>query len=403
VTGTWGGARRDPVHPEGDKPLPHRTEKLTIYEWTGATASRYNLADGHPRQALTPGQIAAIGDVTSLYIKSAAHNERDAKAAFEHAFFSLAGQESVHRLRPPLSHYSGSSAIEVMANYLRMQKLTVTMAHPTFDSLADTLKRHGVPLTPIPVEEALSLTPSSPPIGTHALYLVMPNNPTGHCPTREQFAGITGFCARHGILLLADFCFRFYGTFWDYDQYQMLTDAGVDFICTEDTGKTWPAGDVKLGMLVTSDRPYGLLKDISDDFLFSVAPFTFEIITRLIGAEHREVRRVLAQDLADVNREVLRMTLDGSPLQIVNPSHRMGLDWLQLPPGWNATALTEWLHAEYGPQLLPGERFYWADHRAGSRYVRVALLRDPGYFDEAATRLRKLADLYQPASVSSLT
>jgi hypothetical protein len=107
--------------------------------------------------------------------------------------------------------------------------------------------------------------------------------------------------------------------------------------------------------------------------------------------------------LADVNREVLRMTLDGSPLQIVNPSHRMGLDWLQLPPGWNATALTEWLHAEYGPQLLPGERFYWADHRAGSRYVRVALLRDPGYFDEAATRLRKLADLYQPASVSSLT
>jgi aspartate/methionine/tyrosine aminotransferase len=383
--------------------LPDRTEKLTIYEWTGATASRYNLADGHPRQALTPGQIEAIGDVTSLYIKSAAHNERDAKAAFEHAFFTLAGQESVHRLRPPLSHYSGSSAIEVMANYLRMQKLTVTMAHPTFDSLADTLKRHGVPLTPIPVEEALSLTSSSPPIGTHALYLVMPNNPTGHCPTREQFAGITGFCARHGILLLADFCFRFYGTFWDYDQYQMLTDAGVDFICTEDTGKTWPAGDVKLGMLVASDRPYGLLKDISDDFLFSVAPFTYEIITRLIGAEHREVRRVLAQDLADVNREVLRMTLDGSPLQIVNPSHRMGLDWLQLPPGWNATALTEWLHAEYGPQLLPGERFYWADHRAGSRYVRVALLRDPGYFDEAATRLRKLADLYQPASVSSLT
>jgi aspartate/methionine/tyrosine aminotransferase len=382
--------------------LPDRTEKLTIYEWTGATASRYNLADGHPRQALTPGQIAAIGDVTSLYIKSAAHNERDAKAAFEHAFFTLAGQESVHRLRPPLSHYSGSSAIEVMANYLRMQKLTVTMAHPTFDSLADTLKRHGVPLTPIPVEEALSLTSSSPPIGTHALYLVMPNNPTGHCPTREQFAGITGFCARHGILLLADFCFRFYGTFWDYDQYQMLTDAGVDFICTEDTGKTWPAGDVKLGMLVASDRPYGLLKDISDDFLFSVAPFTYEIITRLIGAEHREVRRVLAQDLADVNREVLRMTLDGSPLQIVNPRHHMGLDWLQLPPGWNATALTDWLHAEDGPQLLPGERFYWADHRAGSRYVRVALLRDPGYFDEAATRLRKLADLYQPASVSSL-
>ena len=164
----------------------------------------------------------------------------------------------------------------------------------------------------MPVEEALNLTPSSPPTGTQALYVVMPNNPTGHCPTREQFAGITGYCARHRILLLADFCFRFYGSFWDYDQYQMLTDAGVDFICTEDTGKTWPAGDVKLGMLVASDRPYALLKDISDDFLFSVAPFTFEILTRLIAAEHRETRRVLAQDLADANREVLRTALDGS-------------------------------------------------------------------------------------------
>ena len=376
--------------------MPDRIEKLTIHEWTGATASRYNLADGHPRQALTPGQIEAIGNVTSLFIKSAAHNERDAKAAFEHAFFTLAGQGSVHRLRPPLSHYSGSSAIEVMANYLRMQKLTVTMAHPTFDSLADTLKRHGVPLTPLPVEEALNLTPSSPPIGTQALYVVVPNNPTGHCPTRGQFAGITGYCARHGILLLADFCFRFYGSFWDYDQYQMLTDAGVDFICTEDTGKTWPAGDVKLGMLVASDRPYRLLKDIGDDFLFSVAPFTFEIITRLISAEHRETRRVLAQDLADANREVLRTALDGSPLQIVNPRHHMGLDWVLLPPGWNATALTDWLHAEDGPQLLPGVRFYWADHQAGSRYVRVALLRDPGYFAEAAASLRKLADQYQP-------
>jgi aspartate/methionine/tyrosine aminotransferase len=376
--------------------LPYRTQKLTIHEWTGATTSRYNLADGHPRQALTPGQVEAIGDVTSLFIKSAAHSERDAKASFEHAFFTLAGQGAVRRLRPPLSHYSGSSAIEVMANYLRMQNLTVTMAHPTFDSLADTLKRHRVPLMPMPVEETLNLTPSSPPTGTQALYVVMPNNPTGHCPTREQFAGITGYCARHGILLLADFCFRFYGSFWDYDQYQMLADAEVDFICTEDTGKTWPAGDVKLGMLLASDRPYGLLKDISDDFLFSVAPFTFEIITRLIAAEDRGAGRVLTQDLADANREVLRTALDGSPLQIVNPRHHMGLDWVLLPPGWSATALTDWLHAKDGPQLLPGERFYWADHQAGSRYVRVALLRDPGYFAEAAASLRKLAGQYQP-------
>ena len=374
---------------------PDRTEKLTVHEWTGVS-SRYNLADGHPRQAITRGQVQAIGDMGRLFAQAARRDERDCKAEFESRFFGLAGQDSALSLRPPLSHYSGSSAIEVMANYLRMQRKTVTMMHPTFDSLADTLKRHGVPLVPMPVEEVLNLTPASPRIATDALYFVAPNNPTGHCPTREQFAGITGYCAKHGILMLADFCFRFYGGFWHYDQYQMMLDAGVQFITTEDTGKTFPAGDVKLGMLVASDGPYGYLKDISDDFLFSVAPFVFGLLARFIAAERRETGRVLSQDIADANRRTLRAALHGSPLRVVNEEHRMGLDWVELPDGWSATALTMWLHEQGGPQLLPGERFYWADYDAGSRYVRIALLRDPDYFAGAVHSLRELADTYQP-------
>jgi aspartate/methionine/tyrosine aminotransferase len=377
------------------------TEKLTIHEWTGATASRWNLADGHPRQALTPRQVTAVGDVTKLFTGAEKQNERDVKAGFEAAFFGLAGQETAISLRP-LSHYSGSVAIEVMANYLRLRGLTVTMAHPTFDSLADTLKRHGVPLTPMPVEETLNLTPASPPPrsrarrapGTDALYLVIPNNPTGHCPTREQFAGIAGYCARHGILLLADFVFRFYAGMQGYDQYQVLADAGTEFIATEDTGKTWPAGDVKLAMLVASSGPRRMLEDISNDILLSVPRFDFQVISRLISAERPGTGRVLSQDVADANREVLYGVLADSPLRAAGPGHRMGLEWVRLPSGWDATGFTNWLHAQDGPQLLPGERFYWADYDQGSRYVRLALLRDPGYFAEAVASLRELSARY---------
>jgi aspartate/methionine/tyrosine aminotransferase len=283
-----------------------------------------------------------------------------------------------------------------MANYLRMQHKTVTMMHPTFDSLADTLKRHNVPLTSMPVQELLNLSPTSPPIKTDALYFVVPNNPTGDCPTKEQFANIVEYCAKNKILLLIDFCFRFFGDFWDYDQYQMMQDAGVEFITTEDTGKSFPAGDIKLGMAVSSKGPYPYLKDISDDFLFSVAPFVFEIITRFISAEDREKKRILSQDLADTNRIALHETLEGSKLQIVNKDHKMGLDWAKLPGNWNASALTKWLHDNGGPQLLPGERFYWDDHEEGSHYVRIALLRDVTYFKEAMTSLRELTDKYEP-------
>ncbi len=196
--------------------------------------------------------------------------------------------------------------------------------------------------------------------------------------------------------MLVDFCFRFYGDLWDYDQYEMMQDAGVEFITTEDTGKTFPAGDVKLGMTISSKRLYSDLKDISDDFLFSVAPFVFAVLTKLITAERPDTRRVLSQDVADANRSALRQALEGSRLEIVNDEHRMGLEWVKVPAVWNATRLTEWLHREGGPQLLPGERFYWANYDAGSRYLRIALLRDPEYFRRAAWKLRRLTDLYRP-------
>jgi aspartate/methionine/tyrosine aminotransferase len=376
--------------------LPQRTAKLTVHEWSGVT-SRFNLADGHPRHQLTPAQVTALGDVTELFIESAKRNEYDAKEAFESAFFELGGQDSVSALDPPLSQYSGSGAIELMANYLRLRGKTVTMMHPTFDSLADTLKRHGVPLTPIGVEELLALTPAARPLGTDALYFVVPNNPTGHCPTQKQFANIVEYCAKNRTLMLVDFCFRFYGDLWDYDQYEMMRNANVEFITTEDTGKTFPAGDVKLGMTISSQGPYGELKNISDDFLFSVAPFVFSVLTRFIGAERSGTRRISSQDIADANRDALRDALAGSELRLVNPEHRMGLEWVKLPVEWNATALTKWLHRHGGPQLLPGERFHWANYGEGSRHVRIALLRDPDYFREAVTTLRRLTDDYCPA------
>lgn len=247
------------------------------------------------------------------------------------------------------------------------------------------------------VEEVLNLNPSSPPLGTDCLYFVAPNNPTGDCPTKEQFANIVEYCAKHKVMLLIDFCFRFFGDFWDYDQYQMMHDAGVEFITTEDTGKSFPAADVKLGMTISSHEVYPYLKDISDDFIFSVARFVLELVTRFIGAEHRENKRLLSQDLADANRKILHETLAGSNLQITNPNHKMGLDWAKLPDGWNATHLCKWLYENGGPQLLPGERFYWSDYDEGSHYVRIALLRNPDYFKAAMDSLCTLTDKYQPA------
>lgn len=370
------------------------TQKLTVYEWNALT-SPCNLADGHPRQSLQPAQEAMLWRLPSLFLESHSGHEVEAKERFEKAFFEFAGQSAARALDPPLSQYSGSVAIELLANYLRMHRKTVAFLHPSFDSIADTLRRHNVPLTPLDEDMLAALSETSPKLPVDALYIVCPNNPTGRCLTETQFRNIVAYCKKYNLLLIIDFCFRFYGDFWGYDQYDILQSAGIDFITTEDTGKIWPAADVKLGMVLASRSIYPELKTISDDFLLSVSPFVFALLTCYIELEQPGSMRIWSQRVAHKNRRILRSILAASPIKSVSGTTAMSVEWLQLPRAWQAALFAEHL-ATKGVQVLPGERFYWNDHAQGARYIRIALLRDESYFRQAITRLRHVADEYQP-------
>jgi hypothetical protein len=107
-----------------------------------------------------------------------------AQRAFESAFYELAGQGSVvDRLVRPPHHYSSSLSVEVLANYLRAQRFSVGLLHPTFDNIAPILSRHAVPLTA--VSEAIFDDPPDEGhhVGCDAIFLVAPNNPTGADPS----------------------------------------------------------------------------------------------------------------------------------------------------------------------------------------------------------------------------
>lgn len=373
---------------------PISSKKLTGYEWDGLTKT-YNLADGHPRQALTPSQQDALQDMFSVFKLAHQSQEPQAKKRFETAFFTLAGQKSVLNGPAPLAQYSGSSAIELLANYLRLHKKKVALLHPTFDSIADTLRRHSVPLTPLSEEILQTLRPSSKKMPVDAIYIVLPNNPTGRSLTRQQFENVVAYCKRHQLLLIIDFCFRFYGDFWDYDQYAIMREAGIDFITTEDTGKSFPAADVKLGMVVSSASLYDRLKAISDDFLLSVSPFVFSVLTSYISVEQATKRRLAGQDIIDQNRQALRAALQGSAIETASGDTNMSVEWLQLPDDWHCLPFTEKL-AKAGLQVLPGEYFYWHRHADGRHSIRIALLRDPDYFQHAIRRLVEFAGNYRP-------
>jgi aspartate/methionine/tyrosine aminotransferase/acyl carrier protein len=365
-------------------------DSLTRHEWAGLM-NTHNLADGHARQAQTAQMSEVVARLPELYLAAESVPQLTLQREFEEAFYRLAGQESVvTRDRRPLHHYSSSLSIEVVANYLREKRLRVSLLHPTFDNIPAILRRHGVPLTPI--TERIFAEPDDPSFytGTDALFLVTPNNPTGADPEPEVLQTIARRCAEHDVLLIADFSFRFFsGHLASWDHYGYFESVGVRYVGIEDTGKTWPTLDLKIGSLVVDARLHPRLQEITDDLLLNVSPFIFALIRDYIEAD----KDLSSRQVGAVNREVLERALDGAPVTITPAAGPMSVAWLALPDGWRADDLCDWL-TEQEVSVLPGWPFFWADTEAGQSFIRVALMRPEEDFAAAAAALAEALGRY---------
>jgi histidinol-phosphate/aromatic aminotransferase/cobyric acid decarboxylase-like protein len=106
------------------------------------------------------------------------------------------------------------AVIDIVANYLRMNHLSLSLIEPCFDNLADIFSRHDIPLRPVPdalleapgdtFEHALST------IDSDAICLVTPNYPTGKTLAESNLRSLLRFCKERRKLLILDNCFRAY-------------------------------------------------------------------------------------------------------------------------------------------------------------------------------------------------
>jgi aspartate/methionine/tyrosine aminotransferase len=274
-----------------------------------------------------------------------------------------------------------------------MQNKSVTMIHPTFDNLADILRRHGVKLLSIDESKLTTLGEKDNNISTDALFLVCPNNPTGTELSKQEFSSVVNYCKKKHILLILDFSFRFYSKYPTWDQYALLQSSGVDFIVFEDTGKTWPTLDLKLGIMLSSESIYSPLLDITNDFLLNVSPFIFKLLTKYICVEPEMGMDLSPQETIKHNRQLLKKALAKSPLKITNSNSLLSVDWIKLPEGWRSSHFTAWLQ-EKGVFVLPGLPFYWDDIVKGESYIRVALARPKELFALGAKNLAANSAIY---------
>jgi len=260
--------------------------------------------------------------------------------------------------------------------------------HPTFDNIPALLSRCGAPMRPIEFSDVVELESFSDDVA--ALLLVLPNNPTGDCVGPAELDRIARLCAASDVDLVIDFSFRFASELCDWDQYEVLQASGVRFLCIEDTGKTWPVLDLKVGITVGSAGLADSVQEISEDYILNVSPFLLRLLTRYIESDPQRSWRTIARG----NRKALETALAGSGALLEPERGASTIAWVNLGENWDSDEFCRWANGE-GIAVCPGGPFFWDAPELGRPYIRVALLRPRHYFAEAATGLRTLIEAFE--------
>jgi enduracididine biosynthesis enzyme MppP len=358
------------------------TPNLTELEWEALDAG-CNVADGHARQDLTPGQAAIVAQFPALFEEAAKLPPGDADRWAQAAFLAALGQRSAPADNV-LSCYASSVAMEIFARAAHAAGVrTVALVHPTFDNIADILRGVGLALRPVE-EPALLAGDTAVLAGVDALFLTTPNNPTGTVLPAEQLAAWASACADRGVLLTLDTSFRGFDTRACYDHYRVLAGTGCRYVVIEDTGKLWPVLDLKLGLLVHSPDLDLPLAKIHSDILLNVSPFVLRLV-ELLSADAAAGGFDELRAFVRGNRALVRGMIGGPP---VDPDSRVSVERIAVPSGRTGTEAWRDLAAQ-GVRVLPCRQFHWADPAAGERHLRVSLARPPAVVEAAATAIAR--------------
>lgn len=358
-------------------------------------SEEYNLADGHAYRAWNQAEAAIIDAVSETFRRVDRRNRRKIESDYLDCFFALTRQTLRADRFGFFFCFTASAALEAIANYLRINGLSVALIEPCFDNLYHILKRHDIPLSVLP-EEMLDIEGDI--LGAHlrrmssdAIFLVSPNNPTGTQIRRENFARVIDFCKTKQKILILDATFRFYLPDGDvYDQYQMLADADIDCIIVEDTGKTWPTLEIKAPFFSVSRRLAAPIAHVYSDFLLHVSPVAVALMTDFLRLP-RQAGLGYVQNMIAINRHILYEDLRGTFLQPVEADF-MCIAWLRIVNPLKAIELKERL-ARGNVHVLTGNQFFWSDPTKGDNFIRVALSRDTEMFRNASALLGDLCRL----------
>ena len=377
------------------------TSTLTSEEQIGLKVE-YGFADGHAYHDLSASQKRIITELPDHWEQAADGKHHDIEGDFVDRFFTAGRQFSKVGDGRYVIATSASQSIDLVGRWASKNSIRVTMIEPVFDNLALLLKRWSV-LTGSILEDRLRYynTDALVPDTFDALFLVLPNNPTGFMMPEEEFRELASWCGKQGKALIIDACFRFYVKGY-YDIFAILESEGVTYLVIEDTGKTWPILDMKASILSASSDIIDEIRGLYYEIFLCVSPFSLRVITDFVQQSIYDGLDDTLRALVGERRGLFRHSIENSPLVIPEQQKQncLPLEWVRIPDDWSSDAdFVAWLRS-HRIACLPGRYFYWlADGPETKRFIRFSFLKPERVVYEGFEHLKKvLLERYQGQS-----
>lgn len=322
--------------------------------------SMIDLADSHSQ--LRPVVDDLPPDVLNRLARA---SKRGLEAQFLGAYSRVSGEPVAPE--DVVLFPSASQAIDTVAKYLAEQRVKrISVPSPTFDSLPRLMRRAGLELEPFRQEDDDEVIEAV--YRSDAIFLVLPNNPTGTVIGRRAAARLPIAAKASGCRVIFDRTWRFY----QERQFSSWLDEDFDWINIEDTGKTWSTLETKISFVrARSQAALAGIQDIFHESWIRTPPLNLHVAAQAIVREggSRRAKAAMAE-----NRSRLLQALRPMGFELI--SEPAGFALLRLPATCSigSVELTEALLST-GIAVLPGGPFFWDDPQRGDRLVRVSLLR----------------------------
>jgi len=349
-----------------------------------------NLADGHVWRGPTAAEQPILHELQDVYKTSFKYDPVELEHKFVTSYLALSGQKLPEGAQP-LVFFSASEAIDVAARVLAKHGESCAVLEPTFDNIPMLLASSGVPVYPF--KEALldDIDALAREIDkVTALFVTLPNNPTGLVLSKNDFRRLCDLCAKKGKSLIVDACFRLFVPSAHFNYYEVLDNSGVDWMVVEDTGKVWATNDLKAGILVCSEKYAAEGSKAFHDLVLSISPFVLALLWQLSergGAQAvKEVYQIIRSNRALIRSSIAEsVVFRPNTAEALLPVENVFYDKTRFP---NQPALIKLLEG-LGLGVVGSEGFYWAGGKH-EPFLRLALSRDRKTIRRGANILAQL-------------